>query len=58
MSSYSRATVERRVEGAQLLVEPAVELVVDSRPLEAMLGRLDEPVERHVEAVDEPSHQL
>jgi hypothetical protein len=39
------AAVQRRIQRSHLVVEPGVQLVVDARPLEAVINGLGEPVE-------------
>ena len=51
------ATVEGRSEPTRLIVEPGVQFVVDVRPGERVVGRLDEAVERDVEGVDQLAHR-
>ena len=44
--------IDQRVQPADLVVEPRVELVVDLCPVERVIGRLDVPVERRVQQID------
>ena len=49
--------VERGVGRAFLIVEPGVDLVVGVRPVQPVVGRFDEAVERHVHQVDQSAHR-